>query len=341
MSRISLRLLLALACSMPAAATRAQAVVSLSDPAADASFQLAPGVIVAPGLGCVYARAPGGAGIETLDARTLRPRAHTLAASVPLLVTEGQLLALAPGNKLQLVWLDARTLRRNHASAALEVPDWLAAGLRETAADSSSWSADVSDAIYVRYVGSSRHVGVAAPAPRGTIRVDPQTGAAELVERAPVPAMALSFPLVEPIRAGPFFVAGLSVVVSVLGGEPKRVRIERRRLSDGARLPALTHALPAGKGLLSLDRGALWIAEPAGDGSVSGARLIGTRDGRELVHLPFDRVPQAFLSSGKRVWYVTEEGLGTLELGSGVRVTPRALFGADAAGASVAAAASR
>jgi hypothetical protein len=328
---ISLRILIGLAVLLLAAATHAQAVVSLSDPAANASFQLAPGVIVAPRAGSVYVQAL--AGIDALDARSLRVRAHTTLAALPLLVSEGQLLALVPGSKLQLVWLDAQSLRRTVSCAPMELPERWAASALDVTPGRSSWSADVGDAVYVRFATSMRHMRAPESASessepwRGAIRVDPQTGATELVARAPVSSAPANFALAEPIRAGPFFVQGLSMVVSVLGGESKRVRVERRRLSDGVRLPTLSFPLPASKGLLSLERGVLWIAEPGADGAITGARLIGTSRGNELVHVPFTLLPDAFLSVGRRAWFIAEGGLGTLELNTGARSPSRPLLG--------------
>ena len=326
-----LRLLLSglLALAIGASSARAQAVVSLSDPGAEASFQLAPGVIVAPHAGLVFARSLGtGNGIEALDARSLRVRAQTAQAALPLLLHDGQLLAVAPGNGLRLVWLDGASLRQIRAEPAVEVPDWVAASALDGAAGRFTWSADVSDAVYVRFAASARHV--AEEPARGMIKLEPASGPAQVVDHAPVSTTPAHFRLSEPMRAGPFFVQGLSIVVSVVGSEQRSVRVERRRLSDGVRLAALSFALPAGIALLSLDRSALWIAEPGAEGSIAAARIVSTSKGDELLHLPFVGVPEACLRAGKQLWFVDAEGLGALELGSGARSRPRPLFGREA-----------
>ena len=310
----------------------AQAVVSLTDPARE-SIQLAAGVIVAPRLNCIYVRALAGtAGIEALDARTLRVRARSSHALVPLLVTEGRLLAVASSRPFALVWLDAHSLQRTASPTKLDLPEWVAASATDESPGRFTWSADVADAVYVRYEASPLHVASAdaqaknpAEAARGVIRVDLETGETELTPRAPVPAAPANLRLLEPIRAGPFFVHGLSMVVSVLGGETKRVRVERRRLSDGVRLSPLTFALPAG-GLVSLDRSALWLAEPVPEGGPVSAHVIATPSGSELGRVQLAAAPSAFITAGKQAWVVSELGLTALELG-GARVHTRALLG--------------
>lgn len=314
--------------SATGARAHAQAVVSLTDPVRE-SFQLAPGVIVAPQLQSVYVRALSGAsGLEALDARSLRVRARSTQALVPLLVSDGRLLAVASGKVLALVWLDAHSLQRIVSCTKLDLPEWIAASASDETPGRFTWSADVADAVYVRYAASTQHVANAPDAQaRGVIRVDAQTGAAELVDRAPVPAAPANLRLSEPIRVGPFFVRGLSMVVSVLSGEPRRVRVERRRLSDGVRLAALTFAFPAG-GLLSLDRSALWLAEPA-----DSAHIIATPSGNELARVQLGAAPEAFVTAGKLAWVVSDAGLAALELGGLARIHTRPLLGRSAAAA--------
>ena len=247
------------------------------------SYAIARGVVVAPASRSIYVLARGeAAGIELLDARSLKPRARSNAASLPLLVDAGRLLVLsAAGAPLRLAWLDARSLRPLETCTPVSLPEWVQPAAADGLGSSFELRAERSGAaIYVRYTASRNYVGGVPPtqeqraaadrAAEGIVRVERTGGGAPLVETAPAERAPQAFGMEVPYVARPFVRGALEVTVSV----DEEVRVTRRRRADKSELAPLRIACETGLAILSLERSALLIADNGPDGSLASARLV-------------------------------------------------------------------
>lgn len=317
---------LAGAIGLPLLAAGVRADATAVAPAAE-SYRLERGVIVERAGTTAYVLGKS-EGIDALDARTLKLRAHTAAAVMPLLLFKGRLLALAAsGAPLRLVWLDARTLARRVECAPVALPEFAQPSPVDGLGSSFELSADrQGQQIYVRWTAETSYVGGVPPTPQqqaaasrhaeGVVRVDWQTGATEVVPDPPPDTSPIAYGMEVPYAAGPFVVAALQVSVEV----PERAGafdvavIRRSRTTDHAPLHDVSIALPASLAIWSLDRSHLLVPLLAADGSIARAQLWSLATARPAAQLALQNPPNSCVVAGRQLLFVAQGTLTSVPL---------------------------
>jgi hypothetical protein len=323
--------------ALPLWAARAQSVAI----AETESYVLARGVVVDRAAALVYVLLPEGrGGIEALDATTLRSRARSTQAVMPLLVSGERLLALAAvGAPLRLTWLQTRSLAVLRPCTPISVPRFAQPGPVDGLGSSFTLSADQQgDQIFVRWSAHTAYVGGVPPSPQqqraatrdasGVVRVDAQSGALVPVAHPPADASPKAYGMEVPYNAGPFLRDGLEIRVST-AGDASSVLVKRRRIADRSDLPVLRIAAPASLGIVALDGRYLLVPQPMVGASFASARLWSLAEGRELARIALSDCPTTFVVVADQLLFVAQDRLFSVPLNGAARRAQRQLRATD------------